>query len=68
MTSTTATITPGTRVRGHQFRAGVVVGTAPKSGLPIVRFDGTTSAMAVHPGQLMTEVAYGELIANALAK
>jgi hypothetical protein len=68
MSSSTATITPGTRVRGHQFRAGVVVGTAPKSGLPLVRFDGDSSAMAVHPGQLMTEAAYGDLIANALAK
>ena len=66
--STTATITAGTRVRGHQFRAGVVVGTARKSGLPIVRFDGEVDAYAVHPGQLMTEVAYGDLLANALAK
>ena len=62
-----AVMAVGTRVRGHQFRAGVVVGTAP-SGMPIVRFDGDASAMAVHPGQLMTEAAYGDLIANALAK
>lgn len=63
----TTTPAPRTRVRGHQYRAGVVVGVAPKSGLPLVRFDGERHAYAVHPGQLMTEVAYGDLLAAALA-
>ena len=58
----------GTRVRGHQFRAGVVVGTAPRSGMPLVRFDGDASAHAVHPAQLMTEAAYGDIVAAAVAR
>lgn len=55
----------GTRVRGHQFRPGIVTGHANRSGLPLVKLDGETRSWATHPGQLMTEAAYQVLIAPA---
>lgn len=69
--NTTKTIPVGIKVRGHQYRAGIVTGHVARGwakGFPLVKLDGEARAWATNPAQLITEAEYQAIIATALAK